>query len=70
MASVIEAIKAALESCGESRAQVARGSGVAESQLSRLVTGERGLSMDSAEKLADYMGLEIVVRPKRRRKGR
>lgn len=33
--------------------------------LSRLVNGERALSFDAAERLADYLGLEIVVRPMR-----
>ena len=50
----------------ESRYRIAQGSGVSAGQLSRLVSGERGLSIESAEKLADYLGLEINIRPKRR----
>ncbi len=33
-----------------------------------LMSGERGLSIDALEQLAEYLGLEIVIRPKRRRR--
>ena len=44
---------------------------IEQSQLSRFVSGERGLIVDALERLADALELEIVVRPRRsRRKGR
>jgi len=64
--TLIEAIRASKET----PAAIARGAEVAKSQLSRLLSGERGLSSDSIERLADYLGLEIIVRPKRTRKDR
>ncbi len=32
-----------------------------------IANGQTGLNVTTAEKLADYLGLEIVIRPKRRR---
>lgn len=68
MARLDKAIASAIKSCGQTPAEVARGAGVARSQLSRLLSGERGLSTETAERIADYLGLEIVIRPKRERK--
>ncbi|MEO0483833.1 MAG: helix-turn-helix domain-containing protein [Planctomycetota bacterium] len=65
MSSVMDQLRAAVDSSDESAYAIAKGSGVDRSQLSRLLSSERDLSMESAERLADYLGLEIVVRPKR-----
>ncbi len=43
---------------------IAKGAGVARSQLSRLMSGERGLNTDTIERLADYLGLQITIEPK------
>jgi plasmid maintenance system antidote protein VapI len=32
--------------------------------LSRLLSGKRGLSTDTIERLADYLGLRITIKPK------
>lgn len=66
MAKMLDTLRRAVEMSDESRYRIAQGSGVSAGQLSRLVSGERGLSIESAEKLADYLGLEINIRPKRR----
>ncbi|MCK6454933.1 MAG: hypothetical protein L6Q92_00175 [Phycisphaerae bacterium] len=42
----------------------------AESALSRLVSGERGLSIEAAEKLALALDLEIIIRPAKRKAGK
>lgn len=70
MAKMLDTLRRAVEKSDESRYSIAHGSGVAASQLSRLISGERGLSIESAERLADYLGLEINIRPKRRRAGK
>ncbi len=71
MGRLLDEIRDAIEASGRTRYRIAQESGIAESVLSRLMTGERGLSIDALETLADYFGLEIVMRPKRRqRKGR
>lgn len=71
MSKTLKALKLAVETSDQTRYQIAKGSGVSQGQLSRLVNDERGLSMATAEQLADYLGLEIAVRPKpTRKKGR
>lgn len=70
MARLLDGIRDAIETSGKTRYRIAQESGIAESVLSRLMSGERGLSIDALETLADCMGLEVVIRPKRRRKGR
>ncbi len=57
-------IRAALASCGRSRYSLALEMGVAESTLCRFRHGERGLSAKNLHRLADLLGLEIVVRRK------
>lgn len=72
LSKIHDAIREAIESDERSRYRMANDTGIAESDLSRFVHGERGLHIDKLELLADYLGLEIIVRPKRRkiRKGR
>lgn len=70
MAKLSDAIREAIRTSGESLNGIARGSGVSAGQLSRLIHRERELTVAALEKVADYLGLEIVVRPKGRRKGR
>ena len=65
MAQLLDAIRRAIEASGQSRYRIAKESGVTAGQLSRLVNGERGLSVETLERLATHLGLEIVVRPKR-----
>jgi len=66
MTNVLNSLRRAIEASAETPYAIAKGSGVNKSQLSRLLSGERGLSIESAECVADYLGLEIILRPKRR----
>ena len=71
MARILDAICDAIEASDRTRYRIAKDTGISQTQLSRLMSGERGLSIDALERLADYLGLEIIIRPKRRRrKGR
>jgi plasmid maintenance system antidote protein VapI len=65
MANVLDTIKRAMDASGRTRYALSRETGIAQSVLSRLVSGERGVSIDTAERLADVLGLEIIVRPRR-----
>ena len=56
-------IRAALENCGETRYRVAKNSGLNEPQLCRFMAGA-GISFKALDKLAEHLGLEIVVRGK------
>ena len=66
MARILDAICEAIKASGKTRYRIAKDTGISQTQLSRLMTGERGLSIESAERLADYLGLEVIIRPKRR----
>ena len=70
MSALLEAMRKAIEASGKSRYRISLDSGVSQAQLSRFVNGERGMSAENLERLAKSLGLEIVVRPRRRRKGR
>jgi len=66
MSRILTAIRKAIDESGQTRYQISQRTGIAQSQLSRLMSGERGLSVEGIETLADYLGLEIVIRPRRR----
>ena len=66
---LMTAMRRAIADCGLSRFELARRTGVAESQLSRFARGLTELRVSSLQKVADVLGLELTVRPKRRRKG-
>ena len=69
MAQVLDEIRVAIKASGKTRYRIAKDLEISQAQLSRLMSGERGLSIEALERLADYLELEIVIRPKRRRKG-
>jgi transcriptional regulator with XRE-family HTH domain len=64
MGKLTEAIKAAVKASSHSPYRIAKDTGIARSQLSRLLSGERGLDTDTIETLAEYLNLEITIRPK------
>ena len=66
MLNLTDAIREAIESSGQTRYQISKGSGVTQGHLSRLVRCESGCSIENAERIADYLGLEIILRPRRR----
>jgi transcriptional regulator with XRE-family HTH domain len=70
MGQLLDAIREAVEASGKTRYRIAKESGVSAGQLSRLVHGERGMTVDTIERLADYLGLQITIAPKAKtRKG-
>ena len=71
MPPVLDAICEAIEASDKTHYRIAKDTGISQAQLSRLMSGERGLSLAALEQLAEYLDMEIVIRPKRRlRKGR
>jgi transcriptional regulator with XRE-family HTH domain len=64
MGQLTKAIAAAVKASDQTPYAIAKGAGVARSQLSRLLSGERGMTTDTLEKLADYLGLQITIEPK------
>ncbi len=70
MGQLTDAIIAAIQASEQKPGAIAKGAGVARSQLSRLLSGERELRAETIERLADYLGLEIIVRRKTRTKAK
>lgn len=66
MGNLLDEIRASILKSGQSRYRIAKETGIGQPQLSRLMKGERGLSIEALERLAEYLGLEIVIRPRRR----
>lgn len=64
MGQLTKAIAAAVKASDQTPYAIAKGAGVARSQLSRLLSGERGMTTDTIERLADYLGLRITIEPK------
>lgn len=60
------AIRKAIERSTLARYEIAKQSGVEESSISRFMSGKRSLSLDSIERLAPVLGLEIIARRKKK----
>jgi len=60
-------IRQAIGDSGETRYRIAQETGLNEAALGKFFHGERGLSLDSLDKLAEYLGLKVITK---RRKGR
>ncbi len=63
---ILEQIRKAIEASDKTRYRLSKETGIAQSQLSRLMTGQEGLSYENLENLADALGLEIIIRPAKR----
>jgi hypothetical protein len=53
-------LQSAIAATGESLYAIAKASGVAAPVLQRFVNGERGITLDTAGKLAAYLGLSLL----------
>lgn len=70
MAPILDDIRKAIKASGKSRYRMSKDLGISEGQLSELMAGTKGLSVEAVERLVEYLGLEVVIRPKQQRKGR
>ena len=71
MSKILDEIRKAIKASDKSRYRLSKDASIPQSQLSRLMTGEKGLSFEALERLVEALGLEIVIRkrkPKRRQK--
>lgn len=70
--SFSDQLRNAVRECGTTRYALAKQLAISESTLSRFLSGERGLTLDLVDKLADVLGLQVIVtvqranRPRRR----
>ena len=69
MSEVLEQIRKAIEQSGTSRYAISKATGIDQGQLSKLMSGQCSISIEKLQKLLDFLGLEIIVRPKRKSKG-
>jgi len=70
MGTVLDDIRTAIDRSEVSRYAISKATGIDQGQLSKLMGGEAGLSIASLERVAEFLGLEIVIRPNRRQKGK
>ncbi len=70
MAKLMNEIRAAIKASDQTPYAIAKGAKVARSQISRLLSGESGMSVETIERLADYLGFRITIEPKGKTKGR
>ena len=59
-APLTKQLQAAIAATEQSLYSIAQGSGIAAPVLQRFVSGERGITLDTAGKLAAYLGLSLL----------
>jgi len=65
---MLDEIRRAIKAGDKTRYRLSQETSIPQSQLSRLMTGEKGLSFEAMERLAEALDLEIIIRPKKPRK--
>ncbi len=59
-----EAIRRAMEAHPKTRYRIAKETGISQSMLSLFAAGKRGMTLERLEYLAEYLNLDIIIRPK------
>ena len=62
-------LRRAVDACGLSRYRIAKTLGIAESTLSRFMSGERGLTMKCLDRLAALLDLHVAAGKRPKKKG-
>ena len=70
MTPILDDIRKAIKNSDATRYRISKDTGINESQLSALMAGRKGLSIEALERLADYLRLNVVLKPKSRKKGK
>lgn len=68
MSRILDEIRKAIKTGDKTRYRLSQETSIPQSQLSRLMTGEKGLSFEALERLVEALDLEIIIRPKKTRK--
>jgi transcriptional regulator with XRE-family HTH domain len=63
--NILEAIRKVIEMSRKTRYRIAKDTGMDESHLGKFLKGQAGLSVERLTRLTDYLGLELIVRPKK-----
>ena len=64
---ILDSIRQAIERSGKTQYRIAKDMGLNESHLSKFVRGEAGLSFERLVALVKYLGMELIIRPKKGR---
>ncbi len=70
MATVSEQLRKAVEKCGQTRYAIAKETGIPASVLSRFVASGAGLRSQNLDRLCAHLGLVLVPKTTKTRKGR
>lgn len=70
MATVSEQLRKAVEASGHTRYAIAKETGISASVLSRFVASGAGLRSQNLDRLCAHLGLVLVAKTTRNRKGR
>jgi transcriptional regulator with XRE-family HTH domain len=62
-------LRRAVDDCGMSRYRLCKELGIAESTLSRFMSGERGLTMKCLNHLAELLDLHVAAGKRPKKKG-
>lgn len=62
-------LRAAVDTCGQTRYAISKATGISEATLSRFMSEERGLPMKTLDKLAGYLGVNITIDKSQSAKG-
>jgi plasmid maintenance system antidote protein VapI len=60
--NLVQALRKAAKDSGQTSYALAKGSGIDRAVVVRFVNGDRGLNLETAGRLADYLNLELKPR--------
>jgi DNA-binding phage protein len=66
---ITELLQNAIRESGISRYAISKATGIGQDHLCHFLKGESSMSLATVDKVLDALGLEIVIRPRRTRKG-
>lgn len=68
VSQIYDDLRKAIDASGKSRYRLWQETDVSQAQLSQFMAGSKGLSVEALERLAAALGMDIFIKPKRRRK--
>lgn len=60
LSTLTDELKRAIEASGFSRYEISKATGVSQAALSRFVHGERTITLETADRLAAFLGLHLA----------
>jgi transcriptional regulator with XRE-family HTH domain len=60
--NIVDQLRRAMRESGETEYAIAKASGVSQSVVNRFLSSERGISLETAAKLCEYLKLDLVRR--------